>query len=141
MQNFGWLFDPKAQVTLGDAFVYGDGEIPQWAMLAEQGNGSPDGANAEYIWLPTEDGSAIPIGMHKAGKLYAVHADHLGTPRLITDSANKPVWQWPYSAFGNNAPTGVLQLNSRTRKGRRRSRRRSRSSKSNLRNPGQYADV
>ena len=79
MQNFGWLFDPKdAGPTLGDAdrcTEFKEAKIPQWAMLAEQGNGSPGrSSNAEYIWLPTEDGSAIPIGMHKAGKLYAVHA-------------------------------------------------------------------
>jgi RHS repeat-associated protein len=38
-----------------------------------------------------------------------VHSDHLDTPRLITDDSNQPVWQWPYSAFGDNLPTGVLK--------------------------------
>ena len=50
----------------------------------------------EYIWLPTEDGSAIPIGMYRNGKFFAIHTDHLGTPRLMTNEENKPVWQWPY---------------------------------------------
>ncbi len=49
------------------------------------------------------------FGADRNGKAFAVHADHLGTPRLITDDGNKPVWQWPYSAFGNNKPTGVLK--------------------------------
>ena len=49
------------------------------------------------------------MGLYRNGKFFAVHTDHLGTPRLITNEANKPVWQWPYSAFGNNKPTGVLK--------------------------------
>ncbi|WP_228488200.1 polymorphic toxin type 37 domain-containing protein [Caenimonas koreensis] len=51
----------------------------------------------------------MPIGFYRNGKFFAVHTDHLGTPRLVTDEAKKPVWQLPYSAFGNNKPTGVLQ--------------------------------
>ena len=27
----------------------------------------------------------------------------------MTDQDNKPVWQWPYSAFGQAKPTGVLK--------------------------------
>jgi hypothetical protein len=27
----------------------------------------------------------------------------------MTTEANQPVWQWPYSAFGDNKPTGVLR--------------------------------
>ena len=91
-------------------FVYGDGEIPQWALLGEYDNGSAIGkGRTEYIWLPTEDGNAIPIGMYRNGKFFAIHTDHLGTPRLMTDEDNKPVWQWPYSAFGQAKPTGVLK--------------------------------
>ena len=51
----------------------------------------------------------MPVGVVRGGQLYAVHTDHLATPRLVTDSANKPVWQWPYSALGDNQPTGILQ--------------------------------
>ena len=82
-------------------------KFPQWALLGEYDNGSALGkGRTEYIWLPTEDGNAIPIGMYRNGKFFAIHTDHLGTPRLMTDQDNKPVWQWPYSAFGNNKPTG-----------------------------------
>uniref|UniRef100_UPI0037844005 RHS repeat domain-containing protein n=1 Tax=Caenimonas koreensis TaxID=367474 RepID=UPI0037844005 len=112
-KSFGWLFSASTTTTgagLGTAYVYGDGPIPAWAMLGEYDNGSAVGkGRTEYIWLLTQDGQALPVGMYRNGKFYAVHADHLGTPRLITDEANKPVWQWPYSAFGNNTPTGVLQ--------------------------------
>jgi RHS repeat-associated protein len=46
--------------------------------------------------------------VYRNGNLYAVHTDQLGTPRSITDAAKQPVWQWPYSAFGDNKPTGPL---------------------------------
>lgn len=107
--QFGWLFSTATGgAMLGQAFVYGDGEIPAWALLGEYDNGAGLG-RTEYIWLPLENGYAVPVGMVRDGALYAVHPDHLGTPRLVTDPTNRPVWQWPYSAFGQNRPTGVLQ--------------------------------
>ncbi|WP_167772533.1 RHS repeat-associated core domain-containing protein [Ramlibacter henchirensis] len=108
--RFGWLFTPtQADALLGRVYLYGDGELPAWALLGEYDNGSARGAGrTEYIWLPLEDGSAIPVGFVRNGKLYAVHTDHLGTPRLVTDQEKRPVWQWPYSAFGGNKPTGPL---------------------------------
>lgn len=50
----------------------------------------------------------MPIGLYTNNRVYAIHADHLNTPRQITDDANKVAWQLPYSAFGDNKPTGVL---------------------------------
>ncbi len=52
---------------------------------------------------------AIPIGLYRNNRLYAIHADHLNTPRRIVDDSNKVVWQWPYSAFGDNKPSGILK--------------------------------
>ena len=49
------------------------------------------------------------MGLYRNEQLYAIQTDHLGTPRLITNEDNKPVWQWAYSGFGNNKPIGVLQ--------------------------------
>lgn len=62
-----------------------------------------------YLWLPTETGGAQLIGLYRNHCFHAVHTDHLGTPRLITDDENQPVWQWSYSAFGDNQPTGILK--------------------------------
>jgi RHS repeat-associated protein len=109
--NFSWLWaTAQTNATLGDSYNYADGNIPSWALLGEYGNGGATSTGrTEYIWLPTADGSAIPIGLYRSGKLYAIHSDHLGTPRLMVDNANQPVWQWAYSAFGDNAPTGVLK--------------------------------
>ena len=112
--RFAWLFAPaQTNAMLGQSYVYAEGALPGHALLGEYGNGgnasAASGGSAEYIWLPTDDGNAMPVGVVRGGQLYAVHSDHLATPRLITDSGNKPVWQWPYSAFGDNQPTGVLQ--------------------------------
>ncbi len=110
--NFGWLF-AAAQVnaTLGQSYVYDDGQLGSTpVLLGEYGNGGTQSqGRSEYIWLPNGDGTAIPIALYNTNRLYAVHADHLNTPRLVTDDANKAVWQLPYSAFGDNKPTGVLQ--------------------------------
>ena len=109
--NFGWLYaQAQTDASLGSAYMYADGRLPSWAVLGEYDNGSASGTGrTEYIWLPTEDGSAVPVGMFRNSKFFAIHTDHLGTPRLMTDSTNKAVWQWPYSAFGNNKPTGILK--------------------------------
>ncbi|WP_194792834.1 RHS repeat-associated core domain-containing protein [Caenimonas koreensis] len=106
-QNFKWLFNTTSTVTsVGTAYIYDEGGN----LLGEYDNGSALGkGRTEYIWLPTDSGQSMPIGFYRNGKFFAVHTDHLGTPRLVTDEAKKPVWQLPYSAFGNNKPTGVLQ--------------------------------
>ena len=108
--------DPTS--SLGTAYLYADADtgLGQHSLLGEYGNGATrSNGRTEYIWLPLEDGSnnatSIPIGMLRNGKLFAIHPDHpdLGTPRLVTDEDNTPVWQWPYSAFGDNKPTGILK--------------------------------
>lgn len=139
-KSFGWMFSKdKANAQLGQAFVHGDGDIPLWALLGEYDNGSASGkGTTEYLWLPTEDGGAIPLGMYKGGRLFAIHSDHLGTPRLATDDGNKPVWQWPYSAFGNNKPTGVLATT--TANGQTSTKGTKPAVDVPLRDPGQYED-
>jgi RHS repeat-associated protein len=111
-KNFSWLYaQAQTNATLGTSYTYGDGNIPSWALLGEFGNGGATSTGrTEYIWLPTDGGSAIPVGMFRSNRFYAVHSDHLGTPRLMTDDTAKPVWQWAYSAFGDNKPTGVLKV-------------------------------
>lgn len=109
-RSFPWLFQhAQRNHRMGTAYVYGDGELPEWTLLGEYDNGSAAArGHGELIWLPTQDG-AIPVGLYRNGQFFAIHTDHLGTSRLMTDADNKPVWQWPYSAFGNNKPIGVLQ--------------------------------
>ena len=143
---FGWLFNQaQATTSIGTAYVYGDGPIPEWALLGEYDNGSASGrGRTEYLWLPTEDGSAIPVGFFRGGQFFAVHPDHLGTPRLVTNDANEPVWQWPYSAFGDNKPTGVLKATPNPRSALTNQPQLLRATtpiEFNLRMPGQYHDA
>jgi RHS repeat-associated protein len=111
--NFSWLYaTAQTNATLGNSYVYADGQLPEYALLGEYGNGGASSTGrTEYLWLPTENGSgqAIPVGLFRSNRFYAVHADHLNTPRLINDDSNKAVWQWPYSAFGDNQPVGILK--------------------------------
>jgi RHS repeat-associated protein len=124
-KNFGWLFAQAQQnATLGQSYVYGDGPLNSYNLLGEYGNGgSKSAGRMEYIYLPpstgsgqaTETGTAQLIGLYKNNRFYAVHTDHLGTPRQITDDTNKVVWQWAYSAFGDNKPTGILKATTNPR--------------------------
>lgn len=111
--NFGWLFgSARAKNGLGKAFVHADGPLPSWALLGEyDDSGVAATRSVEYIWLPTA-GNAVLVGLFKDGAFYAVHPDHLGTPRLVTNADSKVIWQWPYSAFGHNRPVGVLRTSS-----------------------------
>ena len=136
--NFGWLFaQAQANATLGQSYVYDDGQLGATSMLlGEYGNGGTNSAGRnEYLWLPNEDGTSTPIGLYTNSRLYAIHADHLNTPRLITDDSNQVAWQLPYSAFGDNKPTGVLAL-----AGAIRQRGTVPGVMFNLRFPGQYFD-
>lgn len=143
---FGWLFSrDQANTSIGTGYVYGDTPLPEWALLGEYDNGSATGrGRTEYLWLPTEDGGAIPIGLFRSGKLFAVHPDHLGTPRLVTNEVGEPVWQWPYSAFGDNKPTGVLKATPNPRTALTHLPELLRATtpiEFNLRLPGQYHDT
>lgn len=63
----------------------------------------------EYIWLDD-----IPVAQIKtrydaggvvAGRVLTyIHADHLNTPRMMTDASRKVVWRWEADAFGMTNP-------------------------------------
>ncbi len=145
-KNFGWLFaQAQANATLGQSFVYDDALGATPSLLGEYGNGgSKSAGRIEYLYLPTESGQAIPIGLYRGGRFYAIHTDHLGTPRLITDDTNKVVWQWSYSAFGENKPTGILRATTNPKTAITNVpvllKATAPALKVNLRFPGQYAD-
>ena len=136
--NFGWLFaQAQANATLGQSYVYDDAQLSSTpTLLGEYGNGSSQTqGRSEYLWLPQDDGSAMPIGLYSNNRLYAINADHLNTPRQITADTNATAWQLPYSAFGDNKPTGVLAM-----AGAARLRGTLPAVTFNLRYPGQYFD-
>ncbi|MDP4076703.1 RHS repeat-associated core domain-containing protein [Acidovorax sp. A1169] len=86
---------------LGFAYVYGqDG-----TLLGEYGmGGSNSTGTTQYIYLPTANGP-LPIAAIVNGVAYAVHSDHLNTPRKLTQPDGQVAWQWAYSAFGDEQPT------------------------------------
>lgn len=43
-----------------------------------------------------------PIAVLKGESIYNVHADHLGSPRKITDQTGHIVWQWQDKPFGDS---------------------------------------
>ncbi|MHB8425415.1 MAG: RHS repeat-associated core domain-containing protein [Gammaproteobacteria bacterium] len=54
---------------------------------------------AEHIWLNNR-----PIGVITPNELYYVQTGQLGTPRAITNSSQKLIWEWQSDPFGNGAP-------------------------------------
>lgn len=87
--------------NLGYAYAYDE----DGTLLGEQGMGGANSSGqALYIWMPTANGP-IPVMMLTEGARYAVHADHLNTPRQLTAWDGPLAWQWTYSAFGDAQPT------------------------------------
>ncbi|MES2280547.1 MAG: RHS repeat-associated core domain-containing protein [Pseudomonadota bacterium] len=82
--------------------------------------------------------------MFRNNKFFAIHSDHLGSPRLMTNDLNVAVWQWPYSAFGETKPTGVLRATPNPNVAITNQPvllRATAATEMNLRFPGQYADI
>jgi len=71
----------------------------------------------QYIYLKHQ-----PIAKLEGKKRYAIHSDHLGTPRLVTNDDKQTVWKASYSPFGK----ATIEKQSITL---------------NLRFPGQYEDA
>ncbi|SDZ68188.1 RHS repeat-associated core domain-containing protein, partial [Variovorax sp. YR266] len=109
-------------------------------LIAEVGSGGTNSAGqSQYIYLPTGNGP-MPVAAVVNGSTYAVHSDHLNTPRRLTNADGQAVWQWGYSAFGEDKPTTAknrfANLETTTNPGTTSISE----VKFNLRYPGQYAD-
>ncbi len=91
----------KQRGTEARYFVY-DG---QGHLLGEyDAQGQP---LTEYAWLgdlPLAYRVCRVVNGTRQSDLYAIEADHLGTPRVLTDSAQRLCWQWHASPFGDTAP-------------------------------------
>ncbi|WP_354398731.1 RHS repeat-associated core domain-containing protein [Variovorax sp. OAS795] len=121
---------------LGYAYVYDE----QGTLIAEAGSGGANsGGQASYFYLPTANGP-VPIAAVINGATYAVHSDHLNTPRRLSNASGQAVWQWSYSAFGEEKPTiaknRFANLDTTPNPGTTSVS----AVKFNLRYPGQYAD-
>lgn len=60
----------------------------------------------EYVW----DDEGRPLVQISAGVITYLHPDHLGSPRVGTDSAKNVVWQWQDLPFGVAASTGSVTV-------------------------------
>ncbi|WP_307505982.1 RHS repeat-associated core domain-containing protein [Variovorax sp. W1I1] len=121
---------------LGYAYVYDE----QGTLIAEVGSGGTNSAGqAQYIYLPTANGP-MPIAAVIDGATYAVHSDHLNTPRRLTNADGQAVWQWGYSAFGEDKPTVAKNRFANLEVTPNPGTTGISVVKFNLRYPGQYAD-
>jgi RHS repeat-associated protein len=110
----------KASGTNSTAYTYaesiGDGStaFSATSLLGEY----TATATKEYVYL-----GDTPIAVVQSGNILTVQTDHLDTPRQLTDNTKKVIWNWAYSAFGENQPTNTNNT------------------VFNLRYPGQYYDA
>ena len=92
---------PSAADQLGFAYYYDE----DGSLLYEQGTGGASSTgSAHYVYLPTPAGP-MPVAFYNGSRHYAVHTDHLNTPRRLTQSNKTVAWQWAFSAFGDEQPT------------------------------------
>lgn len=82
-------------IQTGTAYVYDEAGY----LLGEYAAGS----STEYVWLPSDAGVFAVAVVHN-GQVYAIEADHLDTPRRISNASNQTVWLWGYSGFGETGP-------------------------------------
>jgi len=121
---------------LGYAYIYDE----QGTLIAEVGSGGTNSAGqSQYIYLPTANGP-MPIAAIVNGNTYAIHSDHLNTPRRLTNANGQVVWQWGYSAFGEDKPTTARNRFANTDTTPNLGTTNISEVKFNLRYPGQYAD-
>ena len=69
-----------------------------------------------------------------------MHSDHLNTPRKLSNADGQPVWQWSYSAFGEDKPTIAKNRFGNLETTPNPGTTSVSEVKFNLRYPGQYAD-
>ncbi|WP_198086381.1 RHS repeat-associated core domain-containing protein [Variovorax sp. E3] len=131
-----WSPSTTQAEQLGYAYVYDE----QGTLIAEVGSGgTASGGQAQYIYLPTANGP-MPIAAVIDGATYAVHSDHLNTPRKLTNASEQAVWQWSYSAFGEDKPTVAKNRFANLEVTPNSGTTGISEVKFNLRYPGQYAD-
>ncbi|WP_184642697.1 RHS repeat-associated core domain-containing protein [Variovorax guangxiensis] len=131
-----WSPSTTQAEQLGYAYTYDE----QGTLLAEVGSGGTNSAGqGQYIYLPTANGP-MPIAAVIDGNTYAVHSDHLNTPRKLSNADGQAVWQWGYSAFGEDKPTLAKNRFANTETTPNPGTTNIAEVKLNLRYPGQYAD-
>ncbi|GKT26111.1 RHS repeat-associated core domain-containing protein [Acidovorax sp. SUPP3334] len=80
--------------------------LGQYGSRRSSDSAAPAGEmdSTEVIYLPTATGP-MPIAAQINGRLYAIDADHLNTPRRLTNTQGQVAWQWLITGFGEANPT------------------------------------
>lgn len=93
---FGYRISRHGPAQAHTDYLYLDNQV-----VAEAVAGAPTVVSRRYIYA-----HHVPVGLidyshaHPQGQLFAVHADALGAPRLITDDQGAIRWQADYTALG-----------------------------------------
>ena len=97
---------PATLQTLYAEDGIGSTVLGQYANQRSANSAAPAGQSdsTEIIYLPTASGP-MPIAAEINGRLYAIHTDHLNTPRRLTSQQGQVAWQWLISGFGEVRPT------------------------------------
>jgi YD repeat-containing protein len=96
----------KTSGTSSTAYIYaedlGEGStaLSATSLLGEYTTNNSNITSKEYVYL-----GDTPIAVVQGTNILTVQTDHLDTPRQLTDNTKKIVWNWAYSAFGENQPT------------------------------------
>ncbi|WP_415829768.1 hypothetical protein, partial [Delftia tsuruhatensis] len=86
---------PATLQTLYAEDGIGSTVLGQYANQRSANSAAPAGQSdsTEIIYLPTASGP-MPIAAEINGRLYAIHTDHLNTPRRLTNQQGQVAWQW-----------------------------------------------
>ena len=89
----------RVKKTVGNTTHYFNYDDQGRLWSEHRGNGK---VVREYVWLGYRPVQMVSYNARGGvvGK-YAIHVDHLGTPRALTDQNRKVVWVWESNAFGN----------------------------------------
>ncbi|KAB2900813.1 MAG: RHS repeat protein, partial [Burkholderiaceae bacterium] len=97
---------PATQHTVYADDGIGSTVLGQYANRRSSTSAAPqnEADSTEIIYLPTASGP-LPVAAQINGRLYAIDADHLNTPRRLTDRQGQVAWQWLITGFGETPPT------------------------------------
>ncbi|QNP59925.1 RHS repeat-associated core domain-containing protein [Paenacidovorax monticola] len=97
---------PATQHTVYADDGIGSTVLGQYANRRSSTSAAPqnEADSTEIIYLPTASGP-LPVAAQINGRLYAIDADHLNTPRRLTNLQGQVAWQWLITGFGETPPT------------------------------------